>query len=405
MTSRSAGLSLGFSYAGHIYSHLLTLLFPTLVLSIGPEWNMGYEQLLPLALAASILFGAAALPAGWLGDRWSASGMMVVFFFGTGISTVATGFARTPFELALGMAATGLFASIYHPVGIAWLVRNAKNRGRALGINGLYGSIGVAAGPLVAGVLADLISWRAAFILPGIACLVTGIVMAVLIRGGKMMETKVDVRVEAPATRDDMVRAFIVLSLTMVFAGLIYQCLSLAMPKLFSERASDVLGTGSTGVGAAVAAIYLGAGFCQYFGGYLADRYPNKMVYLLTFLFQVPICLLVASATNMPAIVLVATLAIMQTLNGPSESILLARYTPVKWRATAFGAKFVLSIGVSAAGVPLIAWIYGTTGGFDWLFFAMGAMAAIAAICCVSLPGGRDDVPEPAAEKAVAAAD
>ncbi|MBM3549987.1 MAG: MFS transporter [Alphaproteobacteria bacterium] len=405
MTSRSAGLSLGFSYVGHIYSHLLTLLFPTLVLAIGPEWNMGYEQLLPLALAASILFGAAALPAGWLGDRWSASGMMVIFFLGTGASTIATGFARTPFELALGMAATGLFASIYHPVGIAWLVRNATNRGRALGINGVYGSIGVAAGPLVAGVLADLISWRAAFILPGIACLVTGIAMAFLVRGGSMMETKVDARVEAPATRDDMVRAFIVLSLTMVFSGLIYQCLSLAMPKLFSERASDVLGTGSTGVGAAVAAIYLGAGFCQYFGGYLADRYPNKMVYLLTFLFQVPICLLVASATNVPAIVLVATLAIMQTLNGPSESILLARYTPAKWRATAFGAKFVLSIGVSAAGVPLIAWIYGATGGFEWLFFAMGAMAAIAALSCVSLPGGRDDVPAPVAGKAVAAAD
>ena len=125
MSSRSANLSLGFSYAGHIYSHLLTLLFPTLVLAIGPEWGMGYEQLLPLALASSILFGAAALPAGWLGDRWSASGMMVIFFLGTGASTIATGFARTPFELALGMAGTGLFASISHPVGIAWLVRNA----------------------------------------------------------------------------------------------------------------------------------------------------------------------------------------------------------------------------------------------------------------------------------------
>jgi FSR family fosmidomycin resistance protein-like MFS transporter len=405
MNARSAGLSLGFSYAGHIYSHLLTLLFPTLVLSIGPDWNMGYEELLPLALAAAILFGAGALPAGWLGDRWSASGMMVIFFLGSGASTVATGFARTPFELALGMAATGLFASIYHPVGIAWLVRNATNRGRALGINGVYGSIGVAAGPLVAGILADTISWRMAFILPGLLCVATGIAMALMVRGGSMMETKVDARRETPATRDDIVRAFIVLSLTMVFSGLIYQCLSLAMPKLFSERASDILGAGSTGVGAAVAAIYLIAGFCQYFGGYLADRYPNKVVYLLTFLLQVPICVAVAAATGIPAIALVASLAIMQTLNGPSESILLARYTPAKWRATAFGAKFVLSIGVSAAGVPLIAWIYGTTGGFEWLFIAMGAMAAIAALSCLSLPGGRDEVPAAEAEKAVAAAD
>ncbi len=405
MSSRSANLSLGFSYAGHIYSHLLTLLFPTLVLAIGPEWGMGYEQLLPLALASSILFGAAALPAGWLGDRWSASGMMVIFFLGTGASTIATGFARTPFELALGMAGTGLFASIYHPVGIAWLVRNAKNRGRALGINGIYGSVGVAAGPLVAGVLADLISWRMAFILPGIACVATGIAMALMVRGGSMMETKTDMKPERPATRNDIVRAFIVLSVTMIFSGLIYQCLSLAMPKVFSERASDVLGSGSTGVGAAVAAIYLAAGLCQYVGGYLADRYPNKTIYLLTFLVQVPICVMIAAATGVPAIVLAATLAVAQTLNGPSESILLARYTPEKWRATAFGAKFVLSIGVSAAGVPLIAWIYGSTGGFEWLFFVMGAMAALAAVACLSLPGGRDQVPVVTSEKAVAAAD
>ena len=405
MTSRSATLSLGFSYVGHIYSHLLTLLFPTLILSMGPEWDMSYEQLLPLALAGAILFGAGALPAGWLGDRWSASGMMVIFFLGTGAATVATGFARTPFELAAGMALTGLFASIYHPVGIAWMIRNATNRGRALGLSGVYGSIGVAAGPLVAGVLADVISWRAAFILPGLLCVATGIAMAVMVRGGSMMEAKVDAKPEAPATRDDMVRAFVVLSLTMVASGLVYQCLSLAMPKVFAERASSILGSGSTGVGIAVAAIYLGSGFCQYIGGYLADRYPNKHVYLLTFLLQVPVCVLAASAGGLPAIGLAATLAVLQTLNLPSESNLLARYSPEKWRATAFGAKFVLSIGVSAAGVPLIAWIYGATGGFAWLFIVMAGLAAIAALACLSLPGGRDPILVATPEKAVAAAD
>ena len=31
--------------------------------------------------------------------------------------------------LAIGLTAIGLFGSIYHPVGVAWLVRNAENRG------------------------------------------------------------------------------------------------------------------------------------------------------------------------------------------------------------------------------------------------------------------------------------
>ncbi|MBM3535574.1 MAG: MFS transporter [Alphaproteobacteria bacterium] len=405
MTSRSAGVSLAFSQVGHGFSHLLTLLFPTVVLALEREWGLTYDQLLPLALAASILFGLGALPAGWLGDRWSASGMMVIFFLGTGVATVLTGFARTPVELALGMAATGLFASIYHPVGIAWLVRNAKNRGKALGLNGVVGSIGVAAAPLVAGVLTDTISWRAAFVIPGVACTLLGLSMLALMRRGSMMDTRADVTPDPKASRDDVIRAFIVLSLTMIASGLVYQCLSLAMPKVFAERAAPILGSGATGVGIAVSMIYLVSGACTYLGGYLADRYPNKLVYLATFALQVPVCLVAAGAAGTPVIALAATLAILQTLNLPSESMLLARYTPERWRATAFGAKFVLSIGVSAAGVPLIAWIYGATGGFEWLFFAMGAMAAIAAICCVSLPGGRDDVAVPVAEKAAAAAD
>jgi MFS transporter, FSR family, fosmidomycin resistance protein len=405
MTSRSAGVSLAFSQVGHGFSHLLTLLFPTVVLALESQWGLTYDQLLPLALAGSILFGLGALPAGWLGDRWSAAGMMVIFFLGTGVSTVMTGFARTPLELALGMAATGLFASIYHPVGIAWLVRNAKQRGKALGLNGVVGSIGVAAAPLVAGVLTDTISWRAAFIIPGIVCTAIGLAMLALMQRGSMMDVAVDAKPEPKASRDDVIRAFFVLSLTMIASGLLYQCLSLAMPKVFAERAGAVLGTGAAGVGVAVSMIYLLSGACTYLGGYLADRFPNKLVYLVTFLLQVPVCVIAAAASGLPVIAVTATLAILQTLNLPSESMLLARYTPERWRATAFGAKFVLSIGVSAAGVPLIAWIYGSTGGFAWLYYAMAAMAGIAALACLSLPGGRDAVAAPVPEKAVAAAD
>ena len=58
---------------------------------------------------------------------------MVVFFVGTGGAAIATGSAGSPAALAFGLAAIGLFGSIYHPVGTAWLVRNAANRGRALG--------------------------------------------------------------------------------------------------------------------------------------------------------------------------------------------------------------------------------------------------------------------------------
>src|SRR5229473_6024001 len=96
MTARSARLSMGFSNVGHFFSHLLMLLYPTVVLALEGRFGLTYGELLSLSLAGFILFGAAALPAGWLGDRWSAEGMMVVFFIGTGGAAVLTGLATSP---------------------------------------------------------------------------------------------------------------------------------------------------------------------------------------------------------------------------------------------------------------------------------------------------------------------
>src|SRR3984893_8499963 len=128
MNSRSATLALVFSSVGHFFAHLLMLLYPTVVLVLVGRWGMSYGDLLSLSLAGFVLFGLGALPAGWLGDRWSAERMMVVFFVGTGGAAIATGLTDGPMALAVGLAAIGLFGSIYHPVGTAWLVPKGGNR-------------------------------------------------------------------------------------------------------------------------------------------------------------------------------------------------------------------------------------------------------------------------------------
>jgi MFS family permease len=155
MNSRSATVALVFAGVGHFFAHLLMLLYPTAVLVIEGPWAMSYGDLLSLSLGGFVLFGLGALPAGWLGDRWSTERMMVVFFVGTGAAAIATGLTGSPITLALGLSAIGLFGSIYHPVGTVWLIRNDANRGRALGWNGISGSIGLAAAPFVAGALAQ----------------------------------------------------------------------------------------------------------------------------------------------------------------------------------------------------------------------------------------------------------
>jgi MFS family permease len=389
MTKHSPALAQAFTNVGHAYSHILTMLYPTVVLALEGPWGMSYGELIALMLGSLIMFGVGALPAGWLGDRWSMVGMMVVYFIGTGAATIVTGLARGPLEIGLGLALIGVFASIYHPVGMAWLVRTAVNRGEALGTNGVYGGVGLAIAPLIAGALTDFWSWRAAFLIPGATCLAFGIALLIAWRLGYVVDTEKDMSPQPEPSRGSAIRAFLVLSVTMMCVGLIGQAFSVVLPKLFAERMSDEIGASALGAGSLVTVVYLFASSAQYIGGRLADRFAMKHIYVIAFAIQAPVLLLAATLTSWPLLVVAISMVFLSVGALPSENGLLALYTPGKWRATAYGAKFVLAIGVSAMAVPLIALIHDRAGGFFWLFIILGAAAALVAGLGLLLPGER----------------
>jgi MFS family permease len=391
MRISSSRLTVGFSNIGHMYTHLFMLLYPTVVLALEGEFSKPYGELLSFSLLGFILFGAGAVPAGWLGDRWSAKGMMAVFFLGLGSGAVLTGLARSPLQIGAGLAVIGLFASVYHPVGIALLVSHAKSRGTALGINGVFGNLGTAAAALVAGALTDLISWRAAFIVPGMVAIATGLVFVMVAPGGRVAEAAPEARGKAPPqfSRRVIFRAMAVLSITLLCGGLIYQVTSVALPKVFAQRITDFSVGGALSVGGWVTAVYLFSSGAQLLGGYLADRLPLKGVYVLAYTFQLPIFLFAAIASGYPLLVASAVLVSLNVGAAPAESSLIAHYSPAKWRATAFGAKFAVALGVSALGIPLVALIHSTTGGFFWLYVTLAGLAGILAVAGLFLPPGE----------------
>jgi FSR family fosmidomycin resistance protein-like MFS transporter len=386
VNSRSATLALVFASVGHFFAHLLMLLYPTVLLVIEGRWGMSYGDLLSLSLGGFVLFGLGALPAGWLGDRWSAERMMVVFFVGTGGAAIATGLAGGPIGLALGLAAIGLFGSIYHPVGTAWLIRNAANRGRALGWNGISGSIGLATAPLVAGALTQVISWRAAFIIPGALCTGVGVALLCMVHSGDVIAAPVDRRPEPTASQSDMLRTFIVLSFTMLADGTISQAIPVALPKAFAAGLTLLTDGGTLDAGGFVTLVFLVAATGQLGGGWLADRFAMKAVYILAWVLQVPLFFVAAQARDIPLLGAMMAVNYLSVLATPAENALLARYTPAKWRATAYGAKFLLALGVSTIGVKLVAMTYDSTGGFATLWLALGGCAGFVALAGLFLP-------------------
>ena len=290
MTVTESRVTMFFASVGHSATHLLILLYATVVLVLEDEFAMSYADLQWLSVPGFVLFGAAALPAGWLGDRWSQSKMMAVFFFGTGGGAILTGLAQSAVGLLIGLTVMGLFASIYHPVGIAWLVKHSEKRGRSLGVSGLFGSLGTAAAAIVAGTLADLVSWRAAFIIPGAVVVALGFSFLAYMRKGVIRDHLPAVRAPEPEpSATEMKRAFIALLMTVLCVGMIFQGTSVVLPKIFSERLFATATDSAMNAGILVSIVYLFAAGAQILGGELADRFPIKRVYLASQLLLVPV--------------------------------------------------------------------------------------------------------------------
>jgi MFS transporter, FSR family, fosmidomycin resistance protein len=390
MSSQISRATVAFSCLGHLYFHLCTAFFFVIVLSLESVWQRPYHELLELWTLGSLMVGVIALPAGMLSDRLGASFMMVVFFLGMGGCAVAAGLTHSPSALMWCLAGMGAFAAIYHPVGIPWLVRNSgTRRGKVLGFNGIFGSLGTALAGIVAGALIDLYSWRAAFIVPGAVSVVTGLALLGFVCTGRVSDTVSPVREDQQVSRRDMWQVFTILATTMFLLALVYQSIQTSLPKLIEQRHEGLAGEGVFGIGLLVATVYTAAAFMQIIGGHLADRFSLKPVYVGALLIQVPTLWLAASLGGV-ALLIVATVMVMAGAGAlPAENMLLARYTPESRHGLVFGIKFVLSFCAAPLAVQLVALVSGRTGSFYWVYALLAAFALAAVCAALMLPGGR----------------
>ncbi|MEX2616476.1 MAG: MFS transporter [Alphaproteobacteria bacterium] len=379
---------------GHLYDHMFMALYSLVVVVMVTEFNMTYAEMLPLATPGFIAFGAGALPAGWLADRWSRPGMLTVFFLGIGSASILTGLASTPLQIGLGLFGIGLFASIYHPVGIPMVVEGRDKIGRALGINGVFGNLGFSVAFVVAGAMLDFVNWQAAFIVPGAVAIVTGLAYMAFARGGTVSRVEKPRPVGDLPDRRGMIRVLALIALTTSFGGVIFHATTVSLPKVFDERVPE-LSVSALGIGSTAALIFLLAAFAQIVVGGMIDRYRMKTVYLVVAGFQIPLFLIALSLTGMP--LLMISLCFMLLVFGviPINDAIVARNTTAAVRGRVYAMKYVLSLTVGAVAVPLVAFMHGT-GGFSGLFVVLSFCAAGIVATILFLMHERVTASEPA---------
>ena len=384
-TERSAQF---FSNIAHVVTHMSVILYATAVLHLPGEFGLAYGEMLGFASLGLILYGVAALPAGWFGDRWSQVGMMIVFFFGTGLACIVVGLSRSANQLFVGLSLIGLFAAIYHPVGIAWLIASASRRGISMGINGLSGGVGSAIAAPFVGLMIDYATWRYAFILPGLLSVMVGMLMWLGWRQGRVEDVKADRQVNPKPSTESQVRVFLVLTLTMACAGFVYAGLTNTMPKLFELNLHSNADTSYTKIGFLVGGVIGLASLSSLLGGWLADRFSPTRTYLIFWLLTIGPLFFITSAANVQLIVLVCMALSFNTGFAAAENMLVANYTPFKWRSVAYASKFVLALGIGGLTVHLAGYLFDLSGGFSQLYLYMGIAAVVASATSLLLPFG-----------------
>lgn len=396
----SARRVIGFVNLAHLVDHMFMLIFPTAVLAMEIDFGRSYGELLALSVGGFIAFGAGSLPSGWLGDRWSRRNMMGVFFLGIGSAAILAGLTSSLLMLAAALTLIGAFASIYHPVGTAMLTAHAaalgpETMGREIGLNGVWGNVGVACAALVTGAIAHYFGWRFAFILPGAAAIAVGISFLLLVPDHPSPKRKGG-QPQASVPRHIAIRAFAVLALVGVSGGIVFNAATIVLPKLFNERMLDVTAT-PVGVSLLVFAVYLCGALAQLVIGRLVDRFTLKAIFLPVAALQAP-CLLLAGLLD-SWLILLPAIGVMFAIFGQVtiNDAMVAKYTADSWRARAYSLRYLLSFGASALAVPLIALVY-EAGGFPALFGILAVLGFTIFLGAVVFPNRREDVePRPQA--------
>ncbi|XDZ62415.1 MFS transporter [Alphaproteobacteria bacterium LSUCC0396] len=373
----------------HFLDHFIMLIFAKAAYDAGRYFGFTYDEIIVYGAIGFVLFGGMAPVAAQLADRFSRSLLMVTFHFGIGIGAIMAGLSQSIYHLAAAIGVIGIFAAIYHPVGIPMLVKSNKFIGYRLGVNGVFGNMGVAAAPLITGLLLTVGDWRLCFILPGVFCLFYGMAFA------RALKPDQDGPAKARASAADSFapnwkRALAAMALSTASGGFIFGAMTFVVPRYFEISMTNI-STSVAITGLLASLVYAVASFSQIAIGWLIDRYSPKNILFIMAVGQVLFIYLAAQFNDLA--LFVAMLLAMSFVFGqiPITDAILSRYVPDAWRGRVFSVKFLLNLTIGASVLPACGLILQAGFSMTTLFTIMSAVAVLIVLAAVILPQQQSD--------------
>ena len=377
---------------GHFLDHFMMLIFAKAAFDAGRHFGLSYDEIIIYGTLGLFLFGAAAPLAGWLADKYSRSLIIIIYPFGVSLGAFLCFLSSSPIMLGFSIGVIGFFAAIFHPVGIAMLIRDSNKVGIRLGVNGVWGNMGVAAAPVLTGFIILNSNWQLSFLVPSLICLIFGIAQ---LRGFK----EIDIKEEKTKQKisNGLVEGWkiVLLSLTMttLAGGFIFGSLTFLIPRIFEVNLSGIsVDIAITGLLAGI--VYAIASLSQVGVGYLIDRYSPKIILGLVGIGQ--FFLIYLSSLYIDYALFFVMLMAMFFVFGqvPITDAILVRYVDDQWRARILSVKFLINLCAGASVLPLVSLFLGYGYTFSDLLTILSCLAIFVVISAYMLPKIKDNKPE-----------
>ena len=393
-----------FPVASHFLFHFHEIAFPALAIPLTLSLGMELKDVLALGFPMYLLFGLGALPWGVFADHTSNRLALIIGFFGCAAGSFLTALSTTPSGILWSLAVIGAFCCISHPAGMGLISHGAKNRGAALGLFSVAGTVGLIVGPFLAGLMNWLAGWKVAYAVMGAVSVLWGVAL---------LFVRID---ETPITQENATGGgaggngfspgtVILFFWIVTLGGLVYRINIVALPAYLEFKAGFLAGVlhdlldipavaATTTMAAATltSVIYAAGIFGQLWGGRVADRHELRRLYIAFNAAILPLALLMALLTEQFLVAAAAAYVFFALGIQPVENSLIASFTPPRWRSTGYGLAAILIFGVGALAVYLVGWV-STRWSLGAVYFFSSALLVMivgSAALLFSVTRGRD---------------
>jgi MFS family permease len=428
--TREKVILLSFLTGGHFMTHVLLVAYPVVAVLVGDQ--LGFTsgtQLLALISFTGVIYGTGALFTGYLADRYDPLAMITLGLIFSTVSSFGIALSINYAMLVVFFALLGVGLSFYHPAGLSYISKifGPKNRGKALGLNGVGGDLGLVVSPVITVAIAQMWTWRTAYLAWGFVGLAL-VVFALFLFGSRVLRptrngtarpaageggegagaskgrprlqgrldmTSMEV-VEAVGPTDKkaywagmkviLTAGVLIVLVITIFRGLLFHGVLEPLPTFLNKQK----GLTVRDAGVLLSIMYILGAIGEPIGGWVKDRYSARNPLIVFSLVCSGAVAIIVVASD-PYVIITgmmlfgfAMFMMMSVVN-----TLVADVTPPNVRATFYGVSFFTRDGIGFLAPLIVGAIRDTTGTYLTAYWVMAIFGVLTALVSIAVERPR----------------